>query len=181
MAAQTLSYCGLMIIFGILCHPFIMPLYLISLGSRPLCLVRLVAWACVRHLELLRQPFGLLHQFFCTLLSAFVYLFRVYYYLVSILGKELAIACLSALLSGTPVPEVPTSRLSKIQQIFQSHLDACQSNSLLSSCSLRDQIRICAISSHSFASAWLRAIPSVSLGLTMLSLVLAGNSNILFY
>ena len=87
--------------------------------------------------------------------------------LSSILGEELAIAHLSASLSGTPVPDVPASQLSEAQRIFQSQLDACQSNSLFSSCSLRYQARICAISSHSCASAWLRAIPSVSLGLTM--------------
>ena len=87
--------------------------------------------------------------------------------LSSIPGEELAIAHLSALLSGTSVPEVPDSQLSEAQRIFQSQLDACQSNSLLSSCSLRDQARIRAISSHSCASAWLRAIPSASLGLTM--------------
>ena len=34
-----------------------MPLFLINLGSRLLFLVHLVAWACVRHLGLLRQPF----------------------------------------------------------------------------------------------------------------------------
>ena len=87
--------------------------------------------------------------------------------LSSIPGKELAITCLSASFSGTPVPEVPASQLSEAQRIFQSQLDACQSNSLLSSCSLRDQARIRTISSHSCASAWLGAIPSVSLGLTM--------------
>ena len=81
------------------------------------------------------------------------------------------------------------SAISEAQRIFQSQLDVCQSNSLLSSCSLRDQARIHAISSHSCASAWLRAIPSISLGLTMsrpagvcvFSLVLAWNSNFLFY
>ena len=41
------------------------------------------------------------------------------------------------------------------------------SNLLLSSCSLHDQARIRAISLHSCASAWLGAIPSVPLGLTM--------------
>ena len=87
--------------------------------------------------------------------------------LSSIPGEELAIARLSASLSGASVPEVSASQLSEAQQIFQFHLDTCQSNSLLSSCSLRDQARICAISSHACASAWLRANPSVSLGLTM--------------
>ena len=62
---------------------------------------------------------------------------------------------------------MPASRLSEAQRIFQFQLDVCQFNSLLSSCSLRDQARICAISSHAYASAWLRAIPSVSLGLAM--------------
>ena len=87
--------------------------------------------------------------------------------LSSIPGEELANTPLSASLSGTPVPEVPASQVSEAQWIFQSQLDACQSNSLLSSCSLCVQARIRAISSHSCASAWLRAIPSGSLGLTM--------------
>ena len=87
--------------------------------------------------------------------------------LSSVLGEELAIAHLSALLSDASVPEVSASQLSDAQWIFQFHLNTCQSNSLLSSCSLRDQARIHAISSHACASAWLRAIPSVSLGLTM--------------
>ena len=85
----------------------------------------------------------------------------------SIPGKELAISCLSALLSGTPIMEVPASQFSEAQRLYQFQLDTCQSSSLLSSCSLRDQARIRAISSHPCASAWLRAIPSVSLGLTM--------------
>ena len=59
------------------------------------------------------------------------------------------------------------SQLSEAQRIFQLHLNTCQFNSLLSSCSLRDQARIHAISSHTCASAWLRTIPSVSLGLTI--------------
>ena len=46
-----------MIIFGVLCLPFVMRLFLINLDSRLLCLVRLVAWACVRYLGLLQQPF----------------------------------------------------------------------------------------------------------------------------
>ena len=87
--------------------------------------------------------------------------------LSSIPGEKLAIAHLSASLSVTPVPEVPSSQLFEAQRIFQSQLDAFQSNSLLSSCSLNDQARIHAISSHSCASAWLRAIPSVCLDLTM--------------
>ena len=87
--------------------------------------------------------------------------------LSSIPGEELAIAHLSVLPSGTSVPEVPASQLSEAKWIFQFQLDVRQSNSLLSSCSLHDQARIRAISSHSCASAWLRAIPSVSLGLTM--------------
>ena len=33
-----------------------MPLFLINLGSMLLCLVCLVAWACVRHLRLLQEP-----------------------------------------------------------------------------------------------------------------------------
>ena len=82
-------------------------------------------------------------------------------------GKELAISCLSALLSGTPIMEVPASQFSEAQRLYQFQLDTCHSSSLLSSCSLRDQARIRAISSHPCASAWLRAIPSVSLGLTM--------------
>ena len=65
------------------------------------------------------------------------------------------------------VLEVPASQFSKAQQFYQFQLDTYQSNLLLSSCSLRDQARIRAISSHSCASAWLRAIPSVPLGLTM--------------
>ena len=109
--------------------------------------------------------------------------------LSSIPGEELAIAHLSASLSGTLEPEVPASQLSEAQRIFQSQLDPCQSNSLWSSCSLRDQARIHAISSHSCATAWLGAIPSVSLGLSyhvqtgvyVFSLVLAWNSNFLFY
>ena len=85
----------------------------------------------------------------------------------SIPGKDIATSCLSALLSGTPVLEVPASQFSKAQRLYQFQLDTYQSNLLLSSCSLRDQARIRAISSHSCASAWLRAIPSVPLGLTM--------------
>ena len=54
LVAWTLSYCGLMIIFGVLCHPFLMPLSLISLDSRLVCLA---AWACKKHLKLLWQPF----------------------------------------------------------------------------------------------------------------------------
>ena len=45
--------------------------------------------------------------------------------LSSIPGEELAIARLSASLSGTPVPVVPASQLSEAQRIFQSQLDAC--------------------------------------------------------
>ena len=82
----------------------------------------------------------------------------------SIPGKELAISCL---LSGTPIMEVPASQFSEAQRLYQFQLDTCQSSSLLSSCSLRDQARIRAISSHPCVSAWLRGIPSVSLGLTM--------------
>ena len=82
-------------------------------------------------------------------------------------GEELAVTHLSTLLSGTPVPEVPACQLSEAQRIFQFQLDVCQFNSLLSSCSLRDQARIRAIFSHACASAWLRAIPSISLGLAM--------------
>ena len=61
-------------------------------------------------------------------------------------GEELAIAHLSALLSGASVPEVSASQLPEAQRIFQFHLDTCQSNSLLSSCLLHDQAS--AISSH---------------------------------
>ena len=71
----------------------------------------------------------------------------------SIPGKELAISCLSALLSGTPIMEVPASQFSEAQRLYQFQLDTCQSSSLLSSCSLRDQARIRAISSHPCASA----------------------------
>ena len=38
---------------------------------------------------------------------------------------------------------------------------------LLDSCSVRDQVRLCAISHHFCASAWLQAIPSELLGLTL--------------
>ena len=62
--------------------------------------------------------------------------------LSSVPGEELAIARLSGLLSGASVPEVSASQLSEAQRIFQFHLDTCQSNSLLSSCSLCDQARI---------------------------------------
>ena len=85
----------------------------------------------------------------------------------SISGKELTISPLSGLLSGTPVLELSASQFSEVQWLYQYQLDTCQSRSLLSSCSLHDQARIRAVSSHSCASAWLRAIPSVSLGLTM--------------
>ena len=84
----------------------------------------------------------------------------------SIPWKDIA-TCLSASLSGTPVLEVPALQFSEAQRLYQFQLDTCQSNLLLSSCSLRDQARIRAISSHSCGSAWLRAILSVSLGLTM--------------
>ena len=71
----------------------------------------------------------------------------------SIPGKDIATSCLSASLSGTPVLEVPASQFSKAQQFYQFQLDTYQSNLLLSSCSLCDQARIRAISSHSCASA----------------------------
>ena len=105
----------------------------------------------------------------------------------SIPGKEFAISCLSTLLSGTPIIEVPASQFSEAQRLYQFQLDTCQSSSLLSSCLLRDQARIRAISSHPCVSAWLRAIPSVSLGLTMsrqefvFSLVLAWDSGVCLY
>ena len=68
----------------------------------------------------------------------------------SIPGKDIATSgCLSASLSGTPVLEVSASQFSKAQQFYQFQLDTYQSNLLLSSCSLRDQARIRAISSHS--------------------------------
>ena len=80
----------------------------------------------------------------------------------SIPGEELAIARLSASPSGTPAPELPASRLSEAHNEYFN-----LSLMLVSPSSLCDQARIRAISSPSFASTWLRAIPSVSLGLTM--------------
>ena len=57
LAVWTPSYCNLMITFVVPCHPSVTPQFLISLGSRLLCLVPLAAWAYVRLLVLLRQPF----------------------------------------------------------------------------------------------------------------------------
>ena len=57
LAVWTPSYCDLMITFIVSCHPSVTPQFLISLGSRLLCFVPLAAWAYVRLLVLLRQPF----------------------------------------------------------------------------------------------------------------------------
>ena len=57
LAVWTLSYCGLMIIFSVPCHLFVMPLSLTSPGSRLLCLVLLVTWACRGLFKLLQRPF----------------------------------------------------------------------------------------------------------------------------
>ena len=123
-----------------------MPLYLISIGTRPLCLIHLVAWDCMRHLKLLWQSFCVSSFSLCSqLLSTFS---GSTITLSSIPDEELAISCLSAVLFCALVPEVPASQLSKAKWLFQSQLDVCQSNSLLSSCSFCDQTRICAISSQ---------------------------------
>ena len=169
LAVWILSCCDLMIIFGILCHRFVTPPFLISPGFRLPCLVPLHGGLGLRgahrassaaFLGCCISSFALCSQ----LLSAYS---GSSISISSIPGKELAISCLSALLSGTPIMEVPASQFSEAQRLYQFQLDTCQSSSLLSSCSLRDQARIRAISSHPCASAWLRAIPSVSLGLTI--------------
>ena len=56
-----------------------------------------------------------------------------------------------------------------MQSIFQHFVDFHNFSILLSSLSLRDQARVRGISHHSCASAWLRVIPSESLGLTLSS------------
>ena len=68
-------------------------------------------------------------------------------------------------LSGGPLP--PVDHPSKAQSVFQHSVDLHHFSSLLDSCSLQDQARLRAISHHSCASAWLRAIPSEPLGLTL--------------
>ena len=80
----------------------------------------------------------------------------------SIPGGDSASTYLSSLLSGGPLPTV--DHPSKAQSIFQHSLDFHNFSALLNSCSLHDQARI---PHHSCASAWLRAIPSESLGLTL--------------
>ena len=114
----------------------------------------------IKLLVLLQQPFWVAVLALLFFVSSFCLPFQEVLFLRLLFH-------LSTLLSGTPIPEVPASRLSEAQRIFQFQLDICQFNSLLSSCSLHDQARIHAISSHTCASAWLRAIPSVSLGLAM--------------
>ena len=56
---------------------------------------------------------------------------------------------------------------SKAQSIFQHSMDLYRFSSLINSCSVQDQARFRAISHHSCASAWLQAIPSEPLGLTL--------------
>ena len=82
----------------------------------------------------------------------------------SIPGVESATTCWSSL-SGVPLP--PVDHPSKAQSVFQHSVHLSHFSSLLDSCSVRDQARLHAISHHSCASAWLRAIPSEPLSLTL--------------
>ena len=79
-------------------------------------------------------------------------------------GVESATTHLSSLLGG-PLP--PSHHPSKTQSIFQYSVDHHHFSSLLNSSSLRDRARVRGVSHHSCASAWLWAIPSGLLGLTM--------------
>ena len=154
LAVWTLSYYGLMITFGVACPLFVMLLFFdqawlqatlhCSLGGLGLC--EAFRASLVAFLGCCVSSSALCSQLLSTFSGGSVTL-------SSIPGEELAIARLSALLSGASVPEVSASQLSEAQLIFQFHLDTCQSNSLLSSCSLCDQARIRAISSHACASA----------------------------
>ena len=69
------------------------------------------------------------------------------------------------MLSGDDPP--PVDHPSKAQSVFQHSVDLYNFSTLLNSCTLRDQARVRGISHHPSASAWLRAIPSESLGLTL--------------
>ena len=74
-----------------------------------------------------------------------------------------ATTCWSSLF-GVSLP--PVDHPSKAQSVFQHSVDLSRFSLLLDSCSVQDQVRLCAISHHSCASAWLWAIPSEPLGLT---------------